>query len=384
MNILIFIPHDTLLGPQGALHRLRGLTTSLANHKIVYLVPNSVPAADTTAFGSAKVYTYAEPGILGKKIPYLLDYRKSWLKSFDDAVDTEQIALAIFVFPWGLAAAAARRKLPAVYYSNGVEHDFTDITLRHLGLSALPIGDLLRRFIGALERRACDSAAAIITMSGRDSERYQELYGIPKHKLFAFPQPMLSSGGMPAVKLPRSTWGLNDQQLLIVFHGSWQHLPNREAITAIREKIASEITKSYPQCHFIIAGSGVPQFEEPGVTGLGFVENLPALLSVCDVAAVPVFSGAGVRMKLFDYFQSGIPCVSTRKGAEGLDLTDGKEILFSSDDCAHFTIKLTELISNAELRATISRSASDYIKSSHDPATVAHDLNELLNSLVLH
>ena len=47
-----------------------------------------------------------------------------------------------------------------------------------------------------------------------------------------------------------------------------------------------------------------------------------------DVAIVPVRSGAGTRIKILEAFSFGVPVVSTKMGAEGLELTGGTDLLF--------------------------------------------------------
>jgi glycosyltransferase involved in cell wall biosynthesis len=49
------------------------------------------------------------------------------------------------------------------------------------------------------------------------------------------------------------------------------------------------------------------------------------------VAAVPLMQGGGTRLKILEAFAAGVPVVSTSKGAEGLDVLDGREIVIADE-----------------------------------------------------
>ena len=245
-----------------------------------------------------------------------------------------------------------------------------------MGISNKLFSWCFRKFIGWIEGRACRKACLIVGMSEVDNSRLQALYELPTSKLFAFPQPIIQSKSSAEVKSIslRSSLSLPEDCLLIVFHGSWQHLPNREAIELLRSSVVPEVRKKFPNCYFVVAGGDVPNFSDDGIRSLGFVADLPTMLAECDIAALPILSGSGVRMKLFDYLQAGLPCVSTRKGMEGLTLRDGVEILISEDNAKDFSNKLQYLILDDELRITLRTNSTQYLNVEHDSKRVCQAL----------
>lgn len=68
-----------------------------------------------------------------------------------------------------------------------------------------------------------------------------------------------------------------------------------------------------------------------GVELLGFVHDLRACYATSRVFVVPILRGHGTRLKILEAMAAGIPVVSTRKGAEGLDLRDGQDLLLADD-----------------------------------------------------
>ena len=48
-------------------------------------------------------------------------------------------------------------------------------------------------------------------------------------------------------------------------------------------------------------------------------------------AIVPLRSGGGTRLKILDAFASGRPVISTRIGAEGIEVQDGEQLLLGDE-----------------------------------------------------
>ena len=67
-----------------------------------------------------------------------------------------------------------------------------------------------------------------------------------------------------------------------------------------------------------IAGKGSEQFAHySGVVAYGFVDNIDEFISNAHVLVAPIFSGAGVKIKVLDAIGYGKALVTTPKGAEG-------------------------------------------------------------------
>jgi len=63
----------------------------------------------------------------------------------------------------------------------------------------------------------------------------------------------------------------------------------------------------------------------------------------------PIFSGSGTRLKILESLAAGVPVVATRKGAEGLMLAPGVEILLA-EGAADFAAALVALLQDPERR----------------------------------
>ena len=70
---------------------------------------------------------------------------------------------------------------------------------------------------------------------------------------------------------------------------------------------------------------------------------------------VPIRQGGGTRLKILEAMALGTPVVSTSKGAEGLEVTPGHDILIA-DEPAEFADQVIRLLRDAALRETTLRS----------------------------
>jgi glycosyltransferase involved in cell wall biosynthesis len=86
----------------------------------------------------------------------------------------------------------------------------------------------------------------------------------------------------------------------------------------------------------VIAGEKperIPSFGQhhAGVEYTGFVADLNSLYRVARIVCCPIRAGGGTRIKIIEAAAHAKPVVSTRLGAEGLQLEDGREILVRDD-----------------------------------------------------
>jgi glycosyltransferase involved in cell wall biosynthesis len=74
------------------------------------------------------------------------------------------------------------------------------------------------------------------------------------------------------------------------------------------------------------------------------------------VAVVPIRYGSGTRIKILESFAHRIPVVSTRLGAEGLDVEDGVHLVLA-DEPESFARATACLLRDADLRVRLTEAA---------------------------
>ena len=121
------------------------------------------------------------------------------------------------------------------------------------------------------------------------------------------------------------------------------------------------------------------KMEIPGLLFTGFVDNLPEILNISEVAVAPLLHGSGTRLKILEYFSCGLPVVSTSIGAEGLNVQDGVNI-FIEDDAQSFAYRIIELLNDANLAARMGKAGRKIVTSTYDWKRITRDLELALTS----
>lgn len=149
-----------------------------------------------------------------------------------------------------------------------------------------------------------------------------------------------------AIKLPPSQPLTHEPTLLFI--GSYTYQPNITAADFLVEQIWPHIHQAIPQAKLMIAGAHPERIRSyqtttPGVEFTGFVENLDELYKKTRVVCCTILSGSGTRVKLIEAAAYRKPIVSTRIGAEGLELMDGESI-FLRDNPTFFAEACIKLL----------------------------------------
>lgn len=172
--------------------------------------------------------------------------------------------------------------------------------------------------------------------------------------------------------------GYNDRSDL-VFVGGFQHTPNIDSIEWYVEKIHPLVREQLPNVRLRVVGSRMPEDLQKrlkainGVTVDGFLsdEDLHTLLTQSRLMVSPLLYGAGVKGKIGQAIEYGLPVVTTTIGAEGMHLTDGVSG-FVADSAEAFADKVVAAYSDREQWQRI-QSAAQQIIDKHFSATAARE-----------
>lgn len=176
-----------------------------------------------------------------------------------------------------------------------------------------------------------------------------------------------------AVPFPRKSLGLPLEPTLL-FIGDFGYDPNREAGERLARAILPRIRSQVPAARLLLAGKRAERLSraaatQPGVECLGFVEDLDQLYAQVRVVCCPLRNGGGTRVKLIEAATYGRPMVATRIGAEGLDFTDGAEILLRDDD-AGFADACIHLLRDDAIGRQLGEAAREKASQTYDARRV--------------
>ena len=118
----------------------------------------------------------------------------------------------------------------------------------------------------------------------------------------------------------------------LFFIGTYGYRPNVDAAEYLIHRVFPLVRARRPDARLLIAGESVdklPSHARPpaNVDFSGFVPDLADLYRRATIVCCPILAGGGTRIKIIEAAAARKPIVSTTVGAEGLALTNGKEIL---------------------------------------------------------
>jgi glycosyltransferase involved in cell wall biosynthesis len=234
-----------------------------------------------------------------------------------------------------------RRRLPRIVFDlDDIEHVSW---LRSIGASpGWRTRQLQRARLPALwwgERRAIKLADRTLVCSEDDRAYLEALWRLPN--VGSVPNGVEIGTPSPVPPDP-----------LLLFIGSYRYAPNVQAAEFLIEKVWPRIQSARPEAQLVLAGAApenIPGYGAPlpGVRFPGFVEDLADLYRKARVVCCPVFTGGGTRIKIIEAATHGRPVVASRVGAEGLEMSDGQELLLR-DEPQSFAAACVELLRDAE------------------------------------
>jgi glycosyltransferase involved in cell wall biosynthesis len=172
----------------------------------------------------------------------------------------------------------------------------------------------------------------------------------------------------------------------LVFGGALSYDANMEGISYFLSKVYPQARRQHPGIHLHITGStqGVDLARLPldgSVTLTGFVDDVrPEIASAC-VAIAPILSGGGTRIKILEAMALGTPVVSTSKGAEGLEVTPGEDILIA-DTAQEYLEAILRLVDAPELRTHLARNARQLVVRKYDWGRIGQRFCQMLRNVV--
>jgi glycosyltransferase involved in cell wall biosynthesis len=112
------------------------------------------------------------------------------------------------------------------------------------------------------------------------------------------------------------------------------------------------------------------------------VEDIRPYVAKAAVCVVPLRSGSGTRIKIFEAMAMGKAVVSTTLGAEGLPVRHGENIVLA-DDPADFARQVVELLRDPQRREHIGRAARQLVEESYGWQMVAGEFDRIIQELVV-
>ena len=156
----------------------------------------------------------------------------------------------------------------------------------------------------------------------------------------------------------------------LIFMGSVRFPPNNEGLAFFLEEIYPRILSRRNGVRLIVTGNTQgTRFDRwrsrSRVLFTGHLDDVRPTLARSQVSIVPIRSGGGTRLKVLESLAIGTPVVSTMKGAEGLDLVSGRDLLIA-DEPESFASAVLRLLEDEKLRSLLAEHGRTAVKSLYD------------------
>ncbi|RME67450.1 MAG: glycosyltransferase [Verrucomicrobia bacterium] len=241
---------------------------------------------------------------------------------------------------------------------------------------------LLRGRMKREERRVVRGVDAVWCCSALDAEGMRSHYGPLSVPLEVVPNAIDVRRYRELPPPDGAAWTRDEMTLLFV--GSYAYPPNEAAALRLIQGVLPALRAMGRRARVRLVGRGVTgRMREAAATDdavdlVGSVDSvLPVLAEPC-VVVLPITAGGGTRLKVLEAFAAGRPVVSTGKGAEGIDATDGRELLLAEDDrtLAEAACRVWD---DAGLRVDLCRRARELVEARYSWEAVAAIIEHALS-----
>ena len=156
----------------------------------------------------------------------------------------------------------------------------------------------------------------------------------------------------------------------ILFIGGFRHPPNVDAIKWYAADVLPLLRNLLPDVTTTVVGSHMPEdiriLAQEGLQIQGFVANTEPILRKARVSIAPLRYGSGVKGKINEAMNHGIPVVATSTAVEAMHLVDGRDVLVA-DTAADFAAAIVQVYGDAALWAQLSAAGRTNVQKHFSP-----------------
>ncbi len=168
----------------------------------------------------------------------------------------------------------------------------------------------------------------------------------------------------------------------LVFIGGFGHPPNGDAVRWLANEILPRLRTALPSICVHVLGdvpdSARSELKAAGLELHGRVADLTPWLDGCLASLAPLRFGAGVKGKINMAMSHGVPVIATSIATEGMQLTDGVDVLVA-DDAATFVDAVLRLQGDHALWQRLSDLGLANVRQHFSAAAAAAVLHRVLD-----
>ena len=254
--------------------------------------------------------------------------------SFEHLVQSRGFSLAVVY-----RSAIAEKYIPALKHA-GIPIGYIAVDLEHVREARRTQDEQLAQALKERERKIVRAAECVGVHSPVEAQILRD--ELSADHVIELPLPLTR---------PRSDPRGIDGRTGLLFLGS-THQPNIDAVRYFADRLWPRIRERMGDVRLNIAGDVCAAVRDlarsPSIRLLGHVDDLARCFDESRVFVAPMRFGAGIKGKILEAMNHGIPVVTTPVGAEGIGLIHGETAMIAEDEDA-FVQHVIDLHSNAEL-----------------------------------
>jgi glycosyltransferase involved in cell wall biosynthesis len=181
---------------------------------------------------------------------------------------------------------------------------------------------------------------------------------------------------------------LHDLKPNAFFHlGAMDWEPNLQGIHWFLHDVWPLILSKSPDATLTLAGKNIQNYTLPSfaqnqnIQIVSEVTDAKAFMKSNGIMLVPIVIAGGIRIKIIEGMSYGVPVISTEIGAEGLNATDGVEIM-TATTAEDMATKALELINDSTALKKIRTNGLNFAKSHFDNEIIKQKLKRFLEEKI--
>lgn len=170
----------------------------------------------------------------------------------------------------------------------------------------------------------------------------------------------------------------------LIFVGTLSWYPNIEAVDFIAENIWPLVKEKYPNLTVDIIGANPPKNlvelseKEERFNVHGFVDDILGFLHEAKCYVCPIKDGGGTKLKIVDALSIGMAIVADEIACEGIEVTDGKDVLFAQSGQEYLT-QISKVLEEDSLRESLEDNARILAESTYSYDAIGKQLSDLFD-----
>jgi glycosyltransferase involved in cell wall biosynthesis len=222
------------------------------------------------------------------------------------------------------------------------------------------------------EHRALAAASRVVAVSAQDARLIRERFGGQRVDVVDNGIDRSYFEAVQANRDPRQ----------ILFLGGFDWRPNRDAVELLLDQVFPAVRAAEPSARLCLVGRRPPETlvrRVSTMTGVDLHADVPDVrpyLAQSGVMVVPLRIGGGSRLKILEALATGLPVVSTRVGAEGLELVAGREYI-AADEPEAIARELLSCMRDPEPALAMAERSKRFVLDRYDWDTIADELERV-------